>query len=146
MTRALRLLVVLMVVGIVQSCSFGARQDGNFIPVVASPNSIEVSTPNPLITAEDFNVVPSATLFATVLPVMGIDVSSLPPDFWMAMPVVPEGVSDRVREIYERGLLMGNDPNAFSKVGDCHSTNPFFWQIMILDRVFITSVNMQTCK
>jgi formylglycine-generating enzyme required for sulfatase activity len=28
--------------------------------------------------------------------------------------------------IYQRGLEMGNNPNAFSKVGDCHSTNPYF--------------------
>jgi formylglycine-generating enzyme required for sulfatase activity len=48
------------------------------------------------------------------------------PDFWMNLPEVPTGVSDRVREIYQRGLVMGNDPNAFSKVGDCHSTNPYF--------------------
>jgi formylglycine-generating enzyme required for sulfatase activity len=44
----------------------------------------------------------------------------------MDLPVVPTGISDRAREIYQRGLLMGNDPHAFSKVGDCHSTNPYF--------------------
>ncbi len=48
------------------------------------------------------------------------------PDFWKDLPIVPTGISDRVREIYARGLAMGNDPNAFSKVGDCHSTNPYF--------------------
>jgi formylglycine-generating enzyme required for sulfatase activity len=48
------------------------------------------------------------------------------PDFWVHLPVVPTGLSDRVREIYRRGLEMGNNPFAFSKVGDCHSTNPYF--------------------
>jgi len=48
------------------------------------------------------------------------------PDFWKELPVVPDGISQKVLEIYERGLLMGNNPNAFSKVGDCHSTNPDF--------------------
>lgn len=48
------------------------------------------------------------------------------PDFWKDLPVIPTGISDRVREIYQRGLEMGNDPNAFSKVGDCHSVNPYF--------------------
>jgi len=47
-------------------------------------------------------------------------------DFWKDLPIVPEGVSERVREIYERGLQMGNDPHAFSKVGDCNSTNPYY--------------------
>jgi formylglycine-generating enzyme required for sulfatase activity len=47
-------------------------------------------------------------------------------DSWEDLPVVPTGVSERVREIYTRGLQMGNDPHAFSKVGDCNSTNPYF--------------------
>lgn len=44
----------------------------------------------------------------------------------MDLPVVPSIISERTREIYRRGLLMGNDPRAFSKVGDCHSVNPYF--------------------
>ena len=47
-------------------------------------------------------------------------------DFWADLPVVPTSLSERVRQIYQRGLEMGNDPHAFSKVGDCHSTNPYF--------------------
>ena len=47
-------------------------------------------------------------------------------DFWVDLPVVPTNLSERVRQIYQRGLEMGNDPHAFSKVGDCHSTNPYF--------------------
>jgi len=47
-------------------------------------------------------------------------------DFWKDLPVVPLTISDRVRELYQRGLLMGNDPNGFSKIGDCNSTNPYF--------------------
>ena len=52
--------------------------------------------------------------------------ATLAPDFWKDLPIIPTGISDRVREIYQRGLEMGNDPNAFSKVGDCHSVNPYF--------------------
>lgn len=52
--------------------------------------------------------------------------SSLSQGFWMDLPVMPSVISERAREIYQRGLLMGNDPQAFSKVGDCHSVNPYF--------------------
>ena len=45
---------------------------------------------------------------------------------WMDLPIVPTTVSDRVREIYQRGLSMGNNPYAFSKIGDCNSVNPYF--------------------
>jgi uncharacterized protein YraI len=43
-------------------------------------------------------------------------------------PVPPPiiAVSDRMREIYQRGLAMGNNPRAVSRLGDCNSLNPFF--------------------
>jgi hypothetical protein len=40
-------------------------------------------------------------------------------------PVLPT-VSDTAREIYQRGLAQGNNPNAFSKIGDCNSASAFF--------------------
>jgi hypothetical protein len=39
--------------------------------------------------------------------------------------ILPQ-VSDRAREIYRLGLALGNNPQAFSKVGDCLSVPPFF--------------------
>jgi hypothetical protein len=43
-------------------------------------------------------------------------------------PVPPPiiAVSDRVRDIYQRGLAMGSNPHALSRLGDCNSLNPFF--------------------
>jgi hypothetical protein len=43
----------------------------------------------------------------------------------IAAGVLPT-VSARAREIYQRGLALGNNPRAFSKVGDCMSVNPYF--------------------
>ena len=40
-------------------------------------------------------------------------------------PIVPV-VSPHAREIYQRGLTLGNNPRAFSKVGDCQNVTPFF--------------------
>jgi hypothetical protein len=40
-------------------------------------------------------------------------------------PVIPV-VSQTAREIYQRGLEMGNNPRAFSKVGDCQAVVPYF--------------------
>ena len=50
---------------------------------------------------------------------------TLAPDFWMELPVVPE-VNERAREIYKKGLALGNNPGAFSKVGDCEATTTWF--------------------
>lgn len=44
----------------------------------------------------------------------------LPPERWQEWPVVPE-LTGREKEIYQRGLSLGNDPHSFSKVGDCQA-------------------------
>ncbi len=41
------------------------------------------------------------------------------------LPPVPV-VGQTARDIYQRGLALGNNPNAFSKVGDCQSVVPYF--------------------
>jgi hypothetical protein len=44
---------------------------------------------------------------------------------WQKWPVLPV-VSPKMREVYQRGLATGNDPHAFSKVGDCQNVSSFF--------------------
>jgi len=48
------------------------------------------------------------------------DATHLSPEDWRDWPIVPE-LPERARVIYQRGLAMGTDPHAFSKVGDCQS-------------------------
>ncbi|GAB1471509.1 hypothetical protein MASR2M66_23870 [Chloroflexota bacterium] len=50
---------------------------------------------------------------------------TLAPDEWMNLPIIPQ-VTDTAREIYQRGLEMGRDPNVFSKVGDCQTNTGFY--------------------
>lgn len=45
----------------------------------------------------------------------------LDPAGWREWPVVPERVSDFARQVYRKGLAMGNDPRRFSKIGDCQA-------------------------
>lgn len=49
----------------------------------------------------------------------------LAPEDWRDWPVIPE-VTDTAREIYSKGIAMGNDPHAFSKVGDCQNVHQSF--------------------
>jgi hypothetical protein len=42
------------------------------------------------------------------------------PEHWQQWPVIPE-ISPNAIEIYWRGIAMGNDPQRFSKIGDCQS-------------------------
>ncbi len=46
-------------------------------------------------------------------------------DSWKKLPIIPV-VSEAVLEIYQRGQELGNNPQAFSKIGDCGSTPAWF--------------------
>jgi hypothetical protein len=51
---------------------------------------------------------------------------TLSPDAWKQMPVIPI-ISTRTKEIYQQGLLLGNDPQAFSKIGDGEISTLWFF-------------------
>ena len=123
-----KLIVFLLSVLILQACAFG-NQPKNISAIDLTPSILETVfiTPPPLL-ASDPHIATKALAPSVIVPVTTTATITLMPamDYWMNLPVVPLGVSDVVREIYQRGLVMGNDPNAFSKVGDCHSTNPYF--------------------
>jgi len=79
--------------------------------------------------AEPSGDTPPATPVETNATPGGTDATAEPPqpaDFFQPdQPVIPV-VSQNARDIYQRGLEMGNNPHAFSKVGDCQSVVPYF--------------------
>jgi len=54
---------------------------------------------------------------------------------WYDYPVVPE-VSGRTREIFALGQSLGNNPDAFSVIGDCEGTPPRFLGIYDLSTAY----------
>ncbi len=55
------------------------------------------------------------------------------PEQWQKWPVIPT-LSPWLTDVYEKGLEMGNNPNAFSKVGDCQNIPQAFLGIYETDR------------
>lgn len=51
--------------------------------------------------------------------------TSLPPDYWMTLPVIP-AVSKNAQEIFKHGSELGRNPHTFSKIGDCQSITTYF--------------------
>jgi len=52
----------------------------------------------------------------------------LPPEKWQEWPIVPS-ITAHALAIYQKGIAMGNDPHAFSKIGDCQSVTAAFFGI-----------------
>ena len=99
------------------------RYDVTTEPRLTSTPGVE-STPQASSTAE----VESATLTAT---------PNL--DTWMSLPVMPEAGTN-VRAIYQRGINLGNDPNAFSIFGDCQAEPQEFLGVYDTDKVLVESL------
>lgn len=74
-----------------------------------------------------------ASLSPTPLPATSTPTQTPKPplakDAWMQMPAVPEDVSDAMREVYRRGLALGNDPQHFSVIGDCQNVSSYFLSV-----------------
>jgi len=108
------------------ACSGGNAPITATLPQVPTvvPASRPTETPAP---ASDTPLPDAATSLppasATPLPT---PTATLAPDAWMQMPVIPAGVSARVRAVYVQGLASGNNSNVFSKIGDCDTSTTWF--------------------
>lgn len=59
---------------------------------------------------------------------------------WMTLPVQPEPGTN-LRVIYQKGLALGNDPNAFSIFGDCQAEPQEFLGVYDTDLVLVESLS-----
>jgi hypothetical protein len=66
---------------------------------------------------------------------------TLAADDWMNMPIIPV-ISKTAIEIYLKGQALGNNPKAFSKVGDCNSLSVRFLTYFDVDSS--TYFNLET--
>lgn len=76
--------------------------------------------PTPQNSATRRTVIPSLTLIPTPTTVI-----TMGPDEWKDLPIIPK-IDDEMLKVYARGLEAGNNPLAFSKIGDCGSTPAWF--------------------
>jgi hypothetical protein len=51
--------------------------------------------------------------------------SRLTPKYWREWPVVPT-ISAKARQVYQKGIDLGNNTHAFSRIGDCQSVPAIF--------------------
>jgi hypothetical protein len=59
---------------------------------------------------------------------------------WKDMPVIPTNIDRSLRNVYERGLELGNDPHAFSLFGDCQARPGEFFGVFETDEDFAASL------
>lgn len=66
------------------------------------------------------------------LPLGNLEITPTPipftatPTVWQEWPILPSGISDRMKEVYQKGIEAGNNPHAFSKIGDFNASASWF--------------------
>ena len=98
--------------------SLNSSPESPSTPTSPPATSTAIVYENPLLEPITPATTPTSLPTSTRLP-------PLRPDEWQTLPVIPE-ISPIVQEIFTHGLTRGNNPNAFSKIGDCGSTPAWF--------------------
>ncbi|MBN2149631.1 MAG: hypothetical protein JW726_19745 [Anaerolineales bacterium] len=88
----------------------------------ATASATVTTPPGNLPTQEAY---PSPSASAEGHPTAG-PTATLAPKAWRYTPIIPTTVSQQMHEVYALGQSLGNNPHAFSKVGDCQSMMPDF--------------------
>jgi hypothetical protein len=95
-----------------------------FLLLASCTNVQQTSQPEIIVSdvpaTESVNEIVEATQVADATPR-----PTLAPDEWKQLPIVPH-VSEAMKEVYQRGIAMGRNPNVFSKVGDCQTNTGFY--------------------
>ncbi|NMC29483.1 MAG: hypothetical protein GYA45_05375 [Pelolinea sp.] len=114
-----RAFLVLILVAITAACS-------------GRPTISSTKTPVMEIISGELEEEPQIVPSETAAPTPTVDARLLPED-WQNWPVIPD-LTATARAIYEKGLQMGNDAHAFSKIGDCQNLKSvFLWKYDHLD-------------
>jgi len=66
--------------------------------------------------------------------------ATLDPADWKDLPVIPSHIDKSLRNVYEYGLSLGNDPHAFSIFGDCQERPAEFFGIVETDSSFYSGL------
>jgi len=81
--------------------------------------------------------VPTSTLTLTLAPrTPGRD-----PADWKSWPVIPDAIDPSLQKVYARGLVLGNDPYAFSIFGDCQERPDDFFGVFETDSTVMDSLS-----
>jgi hypothetical protein len=115
-------LVLFLILTFLTACSNGQAST----PIVPQPPT---KTPLQSQPVSDSVQQAAASPTVTLAPPTATPKPPLEKDAWMQMPVVPTNVSDTMRDVYQHGLEMGNDPTHFSVIGDCQNVSSYFLSV-----------------
>jgi hypothetical protein len=114
-----RLIPILLVLFLLASCAPGAAPapvERTIVPTLAvtEPGMESPTATQEIATTEPAKPTPEPTYDPSL------------PESWKYLPVVPDAISQRVRDVFATGQKSGMNARAFSKIGDCETYTTYF--------------------
>ena len=139
-----RSILVLMVCVLIAACTAEATPAPVVPPTRAPTETLSALAYAPLPTAtpkpRTFSpITPAPTRTSTATPAPETEEPEAAA--WKALPVIPESIDPTLQKVYERGLRLGNNPNAFSIFGDCQARPVEFFGVFETDLSVIESLS-----
>lgn len=121
-------LLVFLINLTIAGCATPTATEENVTSTALPPEPTQTLSPTKTLSPS-----PSETVTETPPPTETPTITSTPdvrldPEDWQHWPVIPT-VSGNAKLIYQQGLEKANDPNRFSKVGDCQNITTYFLAI-----------------
>jgi hypothetical protein len=137
-----RLLFLALIVSVlITACNGNAAAESVVIPVSGATQSfptldLPTATQKPK-KYSPITPVPTGTSTKTsVAPTAETDVTD-----WKTLPVIPENIDPSLQKVYEKGLELGNDPQAFSIFGDCQERPGDFFGVFETDPTVVEGLS-----
>ncbi|OJX40776.1 MAG: hypothetical protein BGO78_10610 [Chloroflexi bacterium 44-23] len=124
--------VVLLSISMLSACASADAQAirtiESTLPILTPINSFNSQTkPTTIPTASAVPPLTDAPVVIKAIPTRVIQpTATLAANDWQNFPIFPTSLSQQAREIYTAGIAAGNDPQRFSKIGDCQNINTYF--------------------
>ncbi len=137
MKSPLHKMIILLIVLLLTACTATPTPTAWPTESLTLPPPTRTATAIPSFTttpSETVTPAPSQTPYLTATPTPDL---RLKPENWQSWPILPE-ISPAMKEIYQEGLAMGNDPHSFSVIGDCQSSPTYFLSIYDEGRYSLT--------
>jgi hypothetical protein len=131
---------ILTLLVLLTACTSAPEAATQTTPLITEMPTRSVPTPgHSLEMAKQPTVTPEATLTVTPTLTPAIPPGTSDPNAWMTLPILPEP-GENIRAIYEKGLALGNNPNAFSIFGDCQARPDEFFGVYETDNALVASL------
>jgi hypothetical protein len=136
-----RILIFILSVCLVSACATQSTH-AQSLPITNSQS--HTLTPVPLPTAtpqpKQFSpITPIATATETRLSTPHIP--GRDPADWKTWHVIPDVIDPSLQKVYQRGLVLGNNPHAFSIFGDCQARPADFFGVFETDDELVRSLS-----